>query len=102
MGTIHRVGSTSDLASGESRCVRIGDEAIALFNCDGTYYATDDTCTHEEASLSDGWLDGTEISCPLHGAVFDVTTGAVLCLPAIRPLRTYPVRVEGDDIFVEA
>ncbi len=81
--------------------MRTGGDTIALFNCDGTYYAMDDTCTHEEASLSDGWLEGTEITCPLHGAIFDVTTGAALCLPATTPVRTYPVHVEGDGIFIE-
>ena len=102
MKTTYRVASIADLAPGASKCVRAGDEVIALFNCDGTYYATGDTCTHEEASLSDGWLEGTEISCPLHGAVFDVTTGMPLCLPATQPLRTYPVHVEGDGIFIDA
>ncbi len=102
MKTTYRVASTSDLAPGESKSVRAGDEIIALFNCAGTYYATADTCTHEEASLSEGWLEGTEISCPLHGAVFDVTTGEALCLPATESIRTYPVHVEGDGIFVDA
>src|SRR5260370_2349751 len=97
----HRVGSTSDLAPGETRRIRLGEEAIALYNCGGAIYATDDTCSHEEASLSDGWLEDCEITCPLHGAIFDVTTGEPQCLPATKPIRTYPVRIEGEDVFVE-
>lgn len=101
MTDIHKVGTLAELAPGETKRVLAGNEVLALYNCDGTIYATDDTCTHEEASLSEGWLEDAEITCPLHGAIFDVRTGRVLCLPATRPLRTYPVRVEGGDIFVE-
>jgi 3-phenylpropionate/trans-cinnamate dioxygenase ferredoxin subunit len=97
----HKVASTAEIDPGETKRVRVGDEIIALYNCDGAFYATDDTCSHAEASLSDGWLEDCEITCPLHGAIFDVTTGVPQCLPATKPIRTYPVRVEGDEIFVE-
>jgi nitrite reductase/ring-hydroxylating ferredoxin subunit len=96
-----KVATRQQITPGDTRCVRVGDEMIALYNVDDTFYATDDTCTHAQASLSDGWLDGVEITCPLHGAVFDVTTGKVLTLPATKAVRTFPVRVEGDDIYVE-
>jgi 3-phenylpropionate/trans-cinnamate dioxygenase ferredoxin subunit len=97
----HRVASASEIGPDEVKRVRVGDALIALYNCDGTFFATDDTCSHAEASLSEGWLEDCEITCPLHGAIFDVTTGIPLSLPATKPIRTYPVRVEGDDIFVE-
>jgi 3-phenylpropionate/trans-cinnamate dioxygenase ferredoxin subunit len=101
VSVIQRVGSTRDLAPGDTRRVQVGEELIALYNCDGAIYATADTCTHEEASLSDGWLEDCEITCPLHGAIFDVRTGEALCLPATEAIRTYPVHVEGNEIFVE-
>jgi nitrite reductase/ring-hydroxylating ferredoxin subunit len=97
----YRVAKVSEIGPDEVKRVRAGDALIALYNCDGTFFATDDTCSHAEASLSEGWLEDCEITCPLHGAIFDVTTGNPLSLPATKPIRTYPVRVEGDDIFVE-
>jgi nitrite reductase/ring-hydroxylating ferredoxin subunit len=96
-----KVATRQQITPGNTKRVRVGDEIIALYNVDETFYATDDTCSHAQAALSDGWLDGVEITCPLHGAVFDVTTGDVLTLPATKPVRTYPVRIEGDDIYVE-
>jgi nitrite reductase/ring-hydroxylating ferredoxin subunit len=71
--------------------VRVGDEV----------YAVDDRCTHEAARLSDGFVEGTTIECPHHGARFDLRSGAALCLPAVRPLAVYPVRLEGDLVWVE-
>ena len=101
MSTAHKVATKDQIEPGCAKCVRAGVASIALYNVDGRFYATDDECSHAEASLSDGWLEDNEITCPLHGAVFDVTTGEPLSLPATRPIRTYPVRTEGDDIYVE-
>jgi nitrite reductase/ring-hydroxylating ferredoxin subunit len=76
---------------------------IALYNVDGQIYATSDICSHAYAELSEGFLDSDDctIECPLHGSRFDIRTGAVLSLPAYEPIATYPVRVEGEDVFVE-
>ena len=71
---------------------------IALFNVDGTFYAIDETCTHRGGPLSEGMLMGIEVTCPWHGAVFDVRTGSVLGPPAPKGVARYNVRVEGDDI----
>ena len=101
MSTPHRVASRGEIAAGGARRVAAGGHDIALYNVDGSFYATADECSHAEASLSDGWLEGDEITCPLHGACFDVKTGRALTLPATKPVRTYPVRVEGDDIYIE-
>jgi 3-phenylpropionate/trans-cinnamate dioxygenase ferredoxin subunit len=65
------------------------------------FYAVDDTCTHDDGSLADGWLDGNAIECPRHGARFDVATGKVLCLPAAVPIPSYPVRLQGDEVQVK-
>ncbi len=67
---------------------------------DGTFYAIDDTCTHEEASLAEGWVEDGEIECPLHSARFCLKTGAAMCLPATQPVRTYPVEVREDAVWL--
>jgi 3-phenylpropionate/trans-cinnamate dioxygenase ferredoxin subunit len=95
------VARASDVAPGTTHRVAVGGEAILLCNVEGAIYAIQDLCTHDGGELDQGELDGCRIMCPRHGAYFDVTTGAALTLPAILPVRTYPVRVEGDAIFVE-
>jgi nitrite reductase/ring-hydroxylating ferredoxin subunit len=96
-----QVADVSDIQSGSGLRVEVGGEAVALWNVDGEIYATQDACTHEETSLTEGDLWAEVIECPLHGAQFDVRSGAVLCLPAIFPLKTYPVKVEGDAVYIE-
>lgn len=77
------------------------DPPVAVFHTeDGEVYAVDDTCTHQDASLSDGWLEGCEIECPLHSSRFDLRTGAVDSPPAKRPVRTHGVVVEDGMIYV--
>ncbi|WP_371494460.1 bifunctional 3-phenylpropionate/cinnamic acid dioxygenase ferredoxin subunit [Kitasatospora sp. NBC_00374] len=84
-----------DLPPGEALRVTEGVPApVAVFNADGTLYAVDDTCTHQDASLADGWLEGCFVECPLHAASFDLRTGRPTCLPAKLPLRTHRVTVE--------
>jgi 3-phenylpropionate/trans-cinnamate dioxygenase ferredoxin component len=90
----------SDLPPGES--VRIvAHVPIAVFNVDGDLYAIDDTCTHQDASLSDGWVEDCRVECPLHAASFDLRTGLPCGPPAKQPVRTYPVQVEDGIIYVE-
>jgi nitrite reductase/ring-hydroxylating ferredoxin subunit len=73
---------------------------VAVWNVHGTFYATDDTCTHEKYSLADGYMDGFEVECALHWAKFDVRTGAALTLPATRDLIAYPVIVDDDGVVL--
>lgn len=68
---------------------------------DGNLYAVGDTCTHGEVSLSEGDVEGNEIECWGHGARFDLATGLATALPAVDPIRTYPIRIEGEDILVD-
>jgi nitrite reductase/ring-hydroxylating ferredoxin subunit len=96
-----KVAKTSDIAPGEAKAVHVGARRIAIFNIEGTYHAIDNTCTHRGGPLSEGIVVGTEVTCPWHGAVFDVTTGSVMGLPASRRVASYAVRMEGDDIEVE-
>ncbi|HWC78331.1 MAG TPA: bifunctional 3-phenylpropionate/cinnamic acid dioxygenase ferredoxin subunit [Pseudonocardiaceae bacterium] len=74
---------------------------IAVFNADGSYYAIDDTCTHQDASLADGWVDDCRVECPLHASNFDLRTGLPDGPPAKRPVRTYPVTVDAGMIYVD-
>jgi 3-phenylpropionate/trans-cinnamate dioxygenase ferredoxin component len=84
-----------DLPPGESIRVSDGVPApIAVFNAGGTVYAIDDTCTHQDASLADGWLEGCLVECPLHAACFDLRTGRPTGPPAKEPVRTHRVTVE--------
>lgn len=78
----------------------VGGLALALFRVDGAIHATDDLCTHGQARLSDGFLDGWLVECPLHQGLFDVRTGAPAGAPCVRPVRTYPVKVEDGAVFV--
>ena len=96
-----RVASRGDLAEGEPLGVEAAGHSIALYNIDGALFATDNICTHAYARLSDGWLDGELIECPLHAARFDVRTGRVLDPPATEDLKTYPVRVVDGEIQVK-
>ncbi|RCV48622.1 bifunctional 3-phenylpropionate/cinnamic acid dioxygenase ferredoxin subunit [Marinitenerispora sediminis] len=90
-----------DLAPGES--VRVdADVPIAVFNVDGRLYAVDDTCSHQDASLSEGWLEGCFVECPLHASAFDLRTGMPTCPPARRPVRTYDVAVRDGLVYVHA
>ena len=83
-----------DLPPGEVIRVTDGVPApVAVFNADGEFYAVDDTCTHQDASLADGWLEGCLIECPLHAASFDLRTGRPIGPPAKRALRTHRVSV---------
>ena len=82
------------------KVVAAGGRRLALCNVDGRLYAIDDVCTHDGGPLDQGELDGVEIECPRHGARFDVTTGRATCMPAVVPVKTYDVRVEGGEVQV--
>ena len=95
-----RVASTSDLADGEMRQVSADGTDVLLSRVDGAYHACTAFCTHYGAPLATGLLDGTTVVCPWHHAAFDVTSGALCQPPALDALRTFEVRVEGDDVLV--
>ena len=101
MGEFIKVCRTGEIAPGQGKLVEAGGKRIALFNIDGNLFAIDDTCTHRGGPLSEGMLVGTEVTCPWHGAVFDVTSGGVIGPPAPKDVASYAVRVEGDEIEVE-
>lgn len=102
MAKFVRVASASEIPPGTGQYVDVNGEPIAIFHVEGgNFYATCDVCSHEEASLSEGELDGEIVECPLHGARFNVRTGEVKALPAVVSVKTYPVRVVGNDVEVE-
>lgn len=93
----------AELPAGSRRRVQVGGRVLALWNTGKAIYATDDTCTHEKASLSEGAFDPEAgvVECPRHGARFDVASGKALTLPAHKPLRTYPVDVREGQVTVK-
>ena len=101
MGEFFKVANADEIGSGRAKTVEVGDKTIALFNIDGAFYAIDDTCTHVGGPLSEGDLDGCRVTCPWHGAIFDVTTGEVLGPPAGASVNKYNTRIQGGDVEVE-
>ncbi|CAL9385868.1 bifunctional 3-phenylpropionate/cinnamic acid dioxygenase ferredoxin subunit [Streptomyces sp. NPDC057838] len=89
-----------DLPKGESVRVETTPPVAVFHTDDGDLHAIDDTCTHQDASLSEGWLEGCLVECPLHAASFDLRTGLPTCLPARRPVRTHRVTVDDGVIHV--
>ncbi len=96
-----KIASTADIAPGQVNVYAVNGRSIAVSNVDGTFYAIDDICSHDGGSLDQGELEGDQIECPRHGARFDVKTGRALTLPAVMPVKSYPVQVEGDEIKVQ-
>lgn len=101
MGEFIKVAETKDIASGTGILVELGGERIALFNENGTFYAIGDVCTHSGGPLSEGDVEGDVVTCPWHGAQFDIKTGEVMSPPATEPVQTYRVKVEGGDVLIE-
>lgn len=96
-----KVAEECDFEEEDAICHIQEGRRIAVFCVEGSYYATDDLCTHEVASLSKGYIDGTTVECPLHQGVFCLKTGKALAAPAEEPVRTLAVKVEGSDIYVQ-
>ncbi len=93
---------TSEIPVGGITAVDVRGRRIAVANVDGTYYAFDDACTHEQCSLAEeGELTGTTVNCTCHGSEFDVRTGNVLAPPATVPVKVFPVQVSGDALQLE-
>ncbi len=96
----YKVARVSELIPGEKKLVEVDGRPIALFNVGGAFHAIDDVCTHDGGPLAEGEFRGNEIECPRHGARFDVRTGKPLCMPAIEPVTTHQVVLQGDEVFV--
>jgi 3-phenylpropionate/trans-cinnamate dioxygenase ferredoxin subunit len=95
------VAAENEIAPGEWKLVRIEDLELALFNVEGTLCCIEDLCTHDGGNLVEGDFDGRVVTCPRHGARFDVCTGEALCLPAVAPTPVHAVRIRDGMVEVE-
>ncbi|MGV6859327.1 MAG: non-heme iron oxygenase ferredoxin subunit [bacterium] len=96
-----RVAKTTDIKEGKTLRVKVADRNVLIANVQGTLYAVDDMCTHEDSSLYLGCLKGYEVECSLHGATFDVRTGEPRHEPAEIPIATYELKVEDDEVLIK-
>ncbi len=101
MGNLVKVGKTYDIPCGEVRSYVVDNEVIAVFNINNEYFALKDQCSHMDLPLSDGLVEGDKIICAYHGAEFEISTGKVLCLPAVENVEKYTVKVEGNDVYID-
>ncbi|MCL4798141.1 MAG: non-heme iron oxygenase ferredoxin subunit [Burkholderiales bacterium] len=98
--TWHPAGSLAELTEDQPLTASVAGKEIGVYKVAGAYYALEDVCPHAHALLSQGFVEGDEIECPLHGAKFHIPTGRCTKEPGGRDLRSYPVRVEGDTVLV--
>lgn len=95
-----RVGKIGEVPAGRAEVFDVEDRKIAVYRLEGTYYAIDDICTHDGGPLAEGEVEGDQVICPRHGARFSIKTGAALSYPAITPVESYPVRVDGEELYI--
>jgi 3-phenylpropionate/trans-cinnamate dioxygenase ferredoxin subunit len=94
------VAKINDVQPGKMKTFKINGKRVLIANLEGTFFATQDVCTHDNGPLGDGELIGEDVECPRHGARFNVKTGKVSALPAMLPIKTLPVKIEGDEIQI--
>ncbi|MEW6248764.1 MAG: Rieske (2Fe-2S) protein [Nitrospirota bacterium] len=94
-----RVIGTDDVPPGTGQVVEIDGRSLAIFNVDGTFYATDNTCAHRGGPLGEGELEGEVVTCPWHGWEYNVKTGISLTTPSAS-VKTYPVKVESGEVKI--
>lgn len=94
------VTATEDIPEDDVIGIDIAGKSIALYRVEGKIFATDNLCTHGNARLCDGFLEGHEIECPLHQGKFDIRNGKAMCAPLTEDVKTYPIKIEGDRVFV--
>ncbi len=99
MEGLTKVATKSEIPAGTGKVVEAGGKTIAVFNCNGTFYAIDNTCKHRGGPLGEGSLAATTVTCPWHGWEYDVTSGACTMDASIK-VQTFNVKVEGEDILV--
>jgi nitrite reductase/ring-hydroxylating ferredoxin subunit len=101
MSTRIELCSTDEVATGAAIKVETGDLILAVYNLDGEFYVTDDTCTHGPGSLSEGYVEDDIVECNFHGGQFNIKTGEVAAPPCMVPIKTYPARVENGKVVIE-
>src|SRR3989475_10136267 len=95
-----RVGNVSDVPPGGAEVFDVGARKIAVFRLEDGFYAIEDICTHDGGPLAEGEIEEDQVICPRHGSRFDIRTGLALTLPAVIPVDSYPVRVDGNELFI--
>ena len=95
-----KVATVSSIPDPGRETVEIGDRLVVILHVAGEFFCIDDVCTHDGGPLGDGPLDGHQIACPRHGALFDVRTGKALTMPATQATASHEVKVDGDDVLV--
>ena len=95
-----KVGRVADVPQGGVEIFDVDDRRIAVYRLEDGFYAIDDICTHDGGPLAQGEIDGDQVICPRHGARFSIKTGAALTFPAVTPVDSYPIRVEGEELLV--
>ena len=100
MAEFHKIARTDEVTPGEIKQYSVEDRPVALCNVAGEFYAFEDICTHQFTYLSEGELAGDQVKCPLHGARFDVKSGAAVSLPAVKPVPTHKIKVEDGNVYV--
>ncbi len=101
MGQLVKVANTGDVPEGHGVAVEAAGRDMALFCVDGKYFAIDGTCTHKGGPLAEGEVNGNVVTCPWHGAGFNVTSGEVSSPPAPSGVTCYKVQVDGSEIKIE-
>jgi nitrite reductase/ring-hydroxylating ferredoxin subunit len=96
----HKLATADEVAPGEIKQYLVDDRFVALCNVEGEFHAFEDVCTHQFTHLSEGEFTDSEVKCPLHGAKFDVKTGAAKSLPAVKPVPKHEVKVENGNVYV--
>jgi nitrite reductase/ring-hydroxylating ferredoxin subunit len=100
VGDFVKVARKEEIPPGNGKTVDVAGVPVAIFNVGGMFHATHDTCLHQQGPLGEGTLDGNNVTCPLHGWEYDVTSGQCLTNPSVR-VQKFEVKVEGDDVFVQ-
>ncbi|MBI4041575.1 MAG: non-heme iron oxygenase ferredoxin subunit [Deltaproteobacteria bacterium] len=95
------VTKTEEIPLGQTRSFCVREKEICISHVKGTFYAFINQCSHMDFPLVDGNLEDSVIECAHHGAKFDITTGAVVCMPAITPIEIYPLKVQENEIFIQ-
>lgn len=95
-----KIAKVTDLKDDEMKEVSVNGKSILLINSSGKFYAVDSHCSHRHLSLVKGKVDGNMITCPYHGSQFNIVDGTVVHGPAAKPLKTYYVKIQGDDIEI--
>ncbi len=102
MSNFEKVATLDELPDGGRKSLVFDERAVLVFRIGADVYAVEDVCSHDGQPLTEGVLSGTAIECPRHGARFDLRTGRPLCMPAVEPIATFEVKIQGNEIWLRS